>query len=655
MTSFRSRNRGRKLLQTPLLRACRAFSILTALLFMIAYEVRPGGRLRGLHLMTFPGPNGKSSRFSWHQNSDILHSWRKAFCPSVVSAVAQSKCRQASSLTRRPISTKRGNADAAAAPSPVYAQCAIIPHLFRIDPALPFVAARAAQILWAHLRAAAGFHSLEWCPSFSSTGWEVGRHVSYFRGVPRSIAEAGAGAGTSIDVYCHSTPTSYFSGGKESTIEPLSQSWWETMRCYASPVERWIASWSNCTGSLRVRNLQPPHLLGNNLSTTFRQGPCSKTCRMLPTAPARSFHLAAITALRKGNGMRHRLAMAAQQRELVRIRRQVSAASAQGVREKECGYERDVWDVAFHVRNSAGLKLVVELMHRMEATMAAKSNFGLNRLRFHMHLEIMPMASKNAVMPSFVTDHIAVRSGSGILLGALKDAAPGSPSHAIRMIPSVSTLALQNDLSWGPVRMLECLRIADALVLTQGSLSVFAAIPAILGRASPVALPQADLDTALKIAGVIEAGVSRKEASPARASPVKAGTARHMSLELMAIALASGGDDERARWHGFDAGSDPGYGLLLRHLLLGRTGELAVGAVSDDSLSSLCEHAPVVHLVGGGRFFGDVPRTGVGAPLMNLDAGALVEWGRQIRLLGHEVPGEVDEAAVFSSPEACSF
>lgn len=657
--SFRSRNRGRKLLQTPLLKACRLFFIATALLFMIAYEVRPGGRLRGLHLASIFGRNDKDAALSQQPREHITppRSWRKAFRSSVKAAVASSKCRQAvAPQTRRPAATAQNAPRASAAATPPVAPvlCAVVPRLFRLDPAAPLVASRTAHVLWAHLRAAAAFHALEWCPSFSASGWEVGRHVSYFRGVPRSMAAGGTAAGTAaIDVYCHTTtPASVLlpNGGKTPTIDPLSPGWWETMQCYASPVERWMAAWSNCTGVLNVPNLPPPSpaaLHHNPTATAANGAPCAKTCRLV--APASGpLYPSTTTALRNGNDARQRRALRAQQQELERIRRQVSAAAAHGVREKECGYEKDTWDVAFHVRESAGLKFVVGMMRRLEAAAAASAGRAVDKLRFHVHLD-MPTTSANAATPSFVSDHIAMRAASGIVLGSLKHSAPGSPSRAIRIVSVMPALAQQKGMSWGPVRRLECLRVADALVLTRGSLAAFAAVPAVLGRARPVALPQADLDVALSMVSRI-----KKEL------PTKVGAGRRVSLALMAMALASGGDTERARWRGFDDGlaksaGGPVAGFLLQGAEPGGVAAATAAEVGVASIPKPCAHAPVVPLVGSGRVFGGVPRTGMGAPLRNLDAGALVAWGRKMELLGRQALREGDEAVLFGAPEVCGF
>jgi len=68
---------------------------------------------------------------------------------------------------------------------------------------------------------------------------EVGQTVGYFRGVTKND-----GSGVRTNIYCHAVRVV---AGKYP--DPLSDRWWNQLRCYHTPVEEWWSIWSNCTGN----------------------------------------------------------------------------------------------------------------------------------------------------------------------------------------------------------------------------------------------------------------------------------------------------------------------------------------------------------------------------------------------------------------------
>ena len=633
MVSFRSRNRGRKLLQAKMLNVCRTFFFIAAGCFLIAFEARPGGHLHGIHLLSFSGYSGKEgeSQAPFFSQSQIGKSWVRSYSPFVLDAVNRARCKTSKLLQHK---------------SPAVAQCSYLTNLANLDTATtksPFslIPARTARLFWAHLRSAAAFHILAWCPSFSATGWEISKYESYFRGLPPSVTGEFLKGISSTDVYCHLKKFKNII--PDAMTEPLSAEWWENAVCYESPVEHWISSWSNCSGVLKVRGAFRP---GSGRSKSVlsemhtANNACTQTCRMPSPKEVLSDK---INHLRKYSNRDIHQIKRAQASELERIRLQLNAASVRNNWKKDCGYENGSWNVAFHVTDTKSLDFALNLIQTWTSTTYLES--ASKTVNYHIHLDVGTTEQIGYHLNSDPSTLLELRVSTMLngepyrLLGALPGSLPGLATHSINIISSYLIMEEQVAV-WEPTRRIECLRSADALVLTQDSINTITFAPAVMGL-HPVALPKSHLEESLLF----------KRVDKSKYGPTGNLARRHQtSLDLIAMALEAGGSKESSRWMGYDTTDDAYRSRMLEFLLFSlRPGPSNVPSNRE------CDGGAAVSLVGEGNMLGNVPRDGPGSPLLKFNPEALSKWAERSGLLHRRPLVRENEGGVFGASRVCTL
>ena len=497
-------------------------------------------------------------------NYDTSHlpnkGWLRTHVPSAARRIEQRRSSKCIGQVRNDVPT-----------SPSQLGCVILS-----DFGLDGLGARTTRMLSQHLLVAASSQRIGWCPMFSLTGWEVGNTAAYFRNVNKQ------------NIYCHAV---HSHSGEYPNL--LSDTWWNQLRCYDTPVEQWWSIWTNCTGVMLPKPAVPHP---SPFST------CKTSCH-LHTANATSspkvYWDAAIADRSKFQNVA---------REIVRIRAALAAAYDQNTR-TFCGYDtyesklkhqqqqqqhhqdgaESTLHVTFHVRSGDGkayggmgsipkaVDQVYTLMHALQKNFVVEANAKYNRIEFHLHTETA------ALEPTWRGTYNELGSR---LVFQDKNYAMLDDSFLVHVV-----------LNAEPTKTMECFRSANVLVLT--SSSSFGKLGGLLSGTNRVVTKSSYLSHA-------ESFVNRKKVENTKSSGHLRGEifgrifGSHslQDVSLLSWLLASL-SEERKRWYGYKTLDEKGIlDFILDQTLPGNSNSLGMHSNSNSNSNSNSIGACPVELVG---------------------------------------------------------